>query len=359
MRLKSTLCFSALLLSASSLSALVGQCRPINSFEQGHELRQSQMAAAYNAPARIDVRGSWDVNFTGSYIFWQPSEENLELGISNTSANVALPINGHVVDMNFKYKSGFKVAMGIFSELDNWDALAQYTWFTGRHSSRSNGPLDGGVIPFWGHPANTATSILSGKSRWRLSVDFLDLNLGRSCYVGTRLTFRPFFGARAAWIDQKYTVSYVPGGTVFSPYQIRNTTKSWAIGPEVGLDTSWLLGYGIRFTGKAEADLLFTRYNLRMKEQNSAGSSILAVNLRQNHLYYLRPHVDLSLGLGWGTYLSNHNYHFDLSASYDFQVFWSQNMFRMFVDNSSVGKSIAPDGDLYLQGLTANARFDF
>jgi hypothetical protein len=263
MRLKSTLCISALLLSASSLSAAVGACRPINSFEQGHELKQSQMAAAYNAPARIDVRGSWDVYFTGSYIYWQPSEENLELGISNASAAVALPVNGNVVDMNFKYKSGFQVALGIFSDLNNWDALAQYTWLTGRHSSRANGPQDGGLIPFWGHPANKETSVASGKSRWRLNIDFLDLNLGLSCYVGTRLTFRPFFGARAAWIDQKYKATYTPGGTAVVPYQIRNTTTSWGLGPEVGLDTSWLLGWGIRFIGKAEADLLFTRYNLR------------------------------------------------------------------------------------------------
>ena len=360
MRLKSTLCVSAFLLSASSLSAAVGACRPINSFEQGHELRQSQLAAAYNAPARIDVRGSWDIYFTGGYIFWQPSEENLELGISNSSATVGLPIDGNVVDMNFKYKSGFKAALGIFSDLDNWDALIEYTWLTGRHSSHSNGPTSGGIIPFWGHPANVASAIASGKSRWRLNLDFLDLNLGRSCYVGTRLIFRPFFGARGAWIDQKYTVTYTPSDDTDNvPYQIRNTTTSWGVGPEIGLTTSWLLGYGVRLIGKAEGDLLFTRYNLRIKEQKSTPSSTLAVNLRQKHIYYLRPHLDMELGLGWGTYLSNHNYHLDLSATYDFQVLWNQNMFRTFVDSTSVGKSLAPDGDLFLQGLTANLRFDF
>ena len=41
------------------------------------------MIPAYNATARIDVRGSWDIYTTGSYIFWQPREENLELGIVN------------------------------------------------------------------------------------------------------------------------------------------------------------------------------------------------------------------------------------------------------------------------------------
>lgn len=347
-------------LYCSSAFAAVNSCRPINSFEQGHVVRQSQLSAGYNAPARIEVRGSWDLYLAGSYIYWQPSEENLELGISNASSTVALPINGNVVDLNFKYKSGFQATLGLFSDIDNWGAKAEYTWLRGRHSAHSNGPLNGGIIPFWGHPGNTPSAILSGSSRWKLSLDFLDVTLGRSCYVGTRLTFRPFFGARAAWIDQKYRVTYTP--TVESnsvAYEIRDTTTSWGLGPEAGIDTNWLLGYGLRFTGKAETDLLFTRYNLRNKEQNSSNAADLIVDLRQRHLYYLRPHLLLELGLGWGTYLDNHNYHIDLSAGYNFQIFWNQNMFRMFVDNSSVGKSIEPGGDLFLQGATGTLRFDF
>lgn len=358
MRLRMILSLAALLISATSLPATVKGCRPINSFEQGHELRQSQMAAAYNAPARIDVRGSWDLYVSASYIYWQPSEENLELGISNASSGNALPINGNAVNLNFKYKSGFKVALGVFSDTDNWDALAEYTWVGGRHSAHSNGPLDGGLLPFWGHPANVADDIIFGKSRWRVHFDLLDLTLGRSCYVGTRMIFRPFFGARAAWIDQKYIVSYTPLGA--APYQISEETDSWALGPETGLDMNFLIGSGFRLIGKAETDLLFTRYNLKIKEQDSVDpSGPLAVDFKQNHLFYLRPHLDLEMGFGWGSYFCNHNYHIDLSATYGFQIFWSQNMFRSFVDSSAVGKSFAPNGDLYIQGVTGTVRFDF
>lgn len=358
MRLRTILCLNALLLSATSLFAAVKGCRPINSFEQGHELRQCQMAAAYNAPARIDVRGSWDLYFSGSYLYWQPSEENLELGISNASPNNVLPINGNVVNVNFKFKSGYKATLGVFTDTDNWDAIAEYTWLGGRHSAHSNGPVNGGIIPFWGHPANVANDILSGKSRWRVRFDLLDVTLGRSCYVGTQLTLRPFFGARAAWIDQKYIVTYTP--QITPRYEIRSTNDSWGAGPEAGLDMNFLLGYGTRLIGKVEGDLLFTRYNMRIKEQNSTNpSGPLAVDFRQRHLYYLRPHLDLEMGFGWGAYFCNHNYHIDLSASYCYQIFWSQNMFRMFVSSAAVGKSFAPNGDLYIQGATGTLRFDF
>src|SRR5690349_12054416 len=66
----------ASLLAATSVfaqdsnSAPASKCRPQKSYEQGHELTASQMMAAYNAPARIDVRGAWDFYATGSFIYW-------------------------------------------------------------------------------------------------------------------------------------------------------------------------------------------------------------------------------------------------------------------------------------------------
>ena len=360
MSLKSNISLAAIFVSALPLFAMPPSCRPLNSFEQGYELRQNQMTAAYNATARIDVRGSWDLYTTGSYIFWQPREENLELGISNASSANALPINGKVVNMNFHYKSGVKAGIGIYSDRDNWDAYGEYTWLTGRHSSSSNGPLYGGVVPFWGHPANIAllpSPIVSGKSKWRLELNIGDVQLARSYYVGTKLTFRPFFGARAAWINQIYSATYTLESA--QTYPMRYSSHSWGAGPEVGIGSNWLLGYGIRLIGSAETDVLFTRYNLFIQEKYCDDSSTDAIYLHQCHLFYLRPHTDLEFGLGWGTYLSNHNYHFDLSATYGFQVFWNQNMFRNFVNDVAVGKSLAPSGDLYIHGVTGTARFDF
>ncbi|MBF8264027.1 MAG: mOMP-like family protein [Parachlamydiales bacterium] len=353
------LSLAAICLSALSLHAMPPSCRPLNSFEQGHELRQNQMMAAYNATARVDVRGSWDLYFTGSYIFWQPREENLELGILNDGAStIALPIDGRVINMNFQYKSGFKTGMGIFTDWDNWDAYVEYTWLTGHHRSRATAATGHCILPFWGHPANVSpTTIYSAKSRWNLELNIIDAQLARSYYVGTKLTFRPFFAGRAAWINQSYTAAYTQTGAL--TYAIRNSSHSWGVGPEAGLTTHWLLGYGVRLIGTAEADVLFTRYNLRYQEENSTTPSTNAVSFHQRHVMYLRPHTNLEFGLGWGSYFCNHNYHFDILGTYGFQVFWNQNMFRNFVDNVSVGKSYVPGGDLYIHGATGELRFDF
>ena len=337
--------------------------RPSKSFEQSDQLKQANMSGAYNTSARNNTRASWDLYVTGNYIFWQPMEENLELGVNASTSEVpAGHLSGTIVQTDFKYKSGFQAGIGIFPSWDNWDAYAQYTWFTGRHFSRSNPSPGQIIIPFWGSFLDVVNSgnplenlPLSGKSRWKLSLEVVDLNLGRSYYVGKYLTFRPFFGARAAWINQKYIASFTTTGQLL---QLRNTTTSWGVGLETGLLANYLLGCGFKLIGSAEADLLYTSYNLRTKQ--GFDIAVPAVNWREHHLKYLRPHMDLEFGFGWGSPFSNHNYYVDLSATYGFQVFWNQNMFRSFGGPLGFGtKNPVPNGDLYIHGLTAQLRFDF
>jgi hypothetical protein len=73
----------------------------------------------------------------------------------------------------------------------------------------------------------------------------------------------------------------------------------------------------------------------------------------------VRTHLDLEMGLGWGSYFDNNNWHVDLSASYGYQVFFGQNMFRHFDSATRVGANTSQFGNLYVQGLTVTARVDF
>jgi hypothetical protein len=338
--------------SSVVLAATPTAARPANSYEQSSELQKANMPGAYNASARPKVRGSWDIYFTGSYLYWQPMEENLELGILG-SADSGILSTGSVVQMDFKYKDGFKVGFGFFPSWDHWDAYAEYTWFKSTNLSHATASSGQALASFWGNPEEIADK-RSGKSRWHLKLDIIDLNLGRSYYAGKELTFRPFFGARSAWIRQHYHSEFVPDT---GPSLIENLDKStsWSIGPEVGLLAHYLVGCGFRLIGSAELDVLYTNYDLTTQ---AFEDSVLVTSLQEHHLKYLRPHMDLELGLGWGSYFSNHNYHIDLLATYGFQVFWNQNMFRRTGLAQAYYRPV-PNGDLFIQGLTAECRFDF
>jgi len=65
----------------------------------------------------------------------------------------------------------------------------------------------------------------------------------------------------------------------------------------------------------------------------------------------LRPITESFLGLGWGSYFSDNSFHLDLSAGYNFNTYWSWN-----VANVTYGQNA---GNLYLQGMNIQARFDF
>lgn len=339
-------------------------CTTQNGYAQGREMARAQMVAGYNAPARIDVRGAWDFYVTGSFVYVQPTEDNLELALSSSNATgteVDLPMSGSIVNMNFDYKPGFKVGLGMNCDSDGWDVFAEYMRFYCTNHQSAGRVTNGHLFSLWQHPdlhtAANAYSALSGK--WRLEMNLLDLSLGRSYYAGSQLTFHPYFGARAAWIDQKYTVTGTLATNTAVLSTARSKSDSWAVGARAGIDTEWLVGYGFRLFGNGSADLLYTQYHMSQFQQDPATPTTTDLDVSQTKLSCARPHADLELGFGWGSYFDNQNWHIDFSAGYGFQVFWDQNMFRQYVGGDALALSTVALGNLYLQGMTLTARLDF
>jgi hypothetical protein len=73
----------------------------------------------------------------------------------------------------------------------------------------------------------------------------------------------------------------------------------------------------------------------------------------------LRAHFDTELGLGWGRYFLSNDWHIDLSATYGWQIFFSQNMFRKIFNRGVPTSYLEPLGSLFIQGLTFTARLDY
>jgi hypothetical protein len=180
------------------------------------------------------------------------------------------------------------------------------------------------------------------------------MDLGRWYYLGTQLTVRPSIGARVAWIYQKRGAQYTnvlnPGNFAINSQENSNSS---GIGPRFALDTNWMIGSGFRFFGNSEFDVLFTRYYRDSHGTVNNPGTVLILYKKSSDVRELRTHLDLEWGMGWGTYLCCHKWHFDLAASYGFQVFWHQNM--NFADITKVTNH----GNLYIHGLTLTAKLDF
>lgn len=341
---------------------------------------QAPTVAAYDAPARIDTRCSWDMWVDASFIYWQPSQDNMELAFHQTSSIVSAAVSttgpiGNYVKQENSFVPGFKVGMGwAYDNHDNWDMAAEYTRLhktmnqtaNCSHSGTTNTPGTG-YSRTWGIPNSTFDSTqlydtVSGK--WTMNLDVVDFNLGRWYYVGTDLTFRAFVGARGQWIGQVHKATYQNTGAVaatgsLATMIVKDRVHSWAVGPEIGLNTKWMLGCDFRLYGNVEADILYTDYTrLSHRESSSGMFSTWAPNLTNNHSGSVRPHMDLELGFAWGSYFDNNSWYIDLAAGYDFQVFFDQNMFNGIGDDIMRTQRLSA-GNLYLQGLTITARVDF
>jgi hypothetical protein len=146
-----------------------------------------------------------------------------------------------------------------------------------------------------------------------------------------------------------------------SPREAHYHSNSWAVGPRVGLNGNWHLGYGTRFIGDANASLLYTRYTKVSQNVDSPDAEALPVVMKLDDFGALRPNLDFSVGFGWGSYFGCRRFYADLAATYDFNIFWEQNMMRHLADLTA-DATAHPDGaaaNLFLQGLTVKARFDF
>lgn len=331
-------------------------CGPPESCNPCCPERCVDLEPGYNSCAAIDIDCGWNVWIDGSFTYWEAMQDNMEFAMAHSGDPAVVPqnVNGNISQMDFEYKPGFKVGLGITSNYDCWDFFAEYTWFRSTVSQSVTAPTPGTILPTTGvYQVSGGGPFNAASSSWHSTLDILDGRMGRWHYVGKQLTFHPYFGLRAAWISQDWSTVYSTDTVTFLAEQ---QLKSWGVGPQVGVDTHWNFCYGFRIYGQAEADILFTRYTTqRTYNQNISANRVWDISEDGNNT--LRAHLDLELGLGWGTYLNCYKWYFDLAAGYGFQVFFDQNMFREY--QSTAAYSSVYGGNLYLHGLTITAKLEF
>jgi hypothetical protein len=343
--------FAALPLFASMVSAQEPSVeKVVPSFEQGHSANETDMPSGYNASARINVNGAWDVFLNGSYILWQPRESGLDIARKVPSD---VTRKQSCIKMDFDYSSGFKVAFGTNLNHDGWTAIAEYTRLHTRNHVSSDAPTGYTFSQLWlEYTPNTVGVFNAASGHWQVKYDMIDLAFGRPCYTGTHLVFKPHFGLRGGWIDQHLDAKYTT--TTATELSSWNKSNSWLIGPRAGFGMNWLLGAGFRILANGAGSLIYQESKIHHTEASSDVVNFVA----RNKGHQIAPNAEADMGFGWGTYFDNNNWHFDLLASYHFEAWWNQNQMRNYSDNIGSG-NFTKSGILAFHGLTVTAQLDF
>lgn len=330
----------------------------------------NQLQAGYNASTDYLNHREWDVFVTTDYLYWDWQQDSLLLG-QLTPTDIFQGTTQSVFQ-DPGYASGFQVGLGWNTPCeDHWNLYSEYTWYknsdTRSVSSDSGRTFQGfqGPLPY-----------LNGTytSKIQMKFDALDLLLQRPFYFGKKLTANFSTGLTALWITQKLTAntnglsslwviadalapdSSIDNKSITIASSTRHKLTSWGLGPKFGLDTNWMLGYGLKIMGNLSASFLYTQYNLN---QTTSGTVVVnalsrtpSSQAKELHNYaVIRPITTAFLGLGWDYCFDENRYQLALSAGYDFNVYWNYNMLD-FVPNKITG-------NMYLQGLNVQAGLAF
>lgn len=311
---------------------------------------QQQLVPSYNAPARIETQGSWDIMASASFLYWIPKEVGLDSGIL-----VSLNDNLHpdkVLDFGLDFFPGFIVSLGTNFHMDNWSADIKYTRL---HSTVKEKEFTANWAA--GIVYKTPTEIeyyLNMKTRWRLELDLFDLNIGRPYYNGKNLVIKPNMSARGGWTKQSHVVN---GSVANVLRQIRLKSKSWFLGPQISADINWLLTYHFKILANISSSVLYQKFDTDYLFTIYTTPETLWRNLHAK-TGQITPNLDLKCGIGYSSFADNHTWHIDLLLTYDFMYFWNQNEFTAIQDFREYYNYHA-SGDLMLQGIELSLKINF
>ena len=301
------------------------------------------------------VSGKWDIS--ADFLAWFVSEESsavwadvLEVG-DNTSSFGA-------PDFDFSWDFGFRVGVGYNLKHDQWDTQLCWTWFrTEAHHSAEVSIANGTIHPEFFAADLSDNLAQRAKIHWALLFNMFDWELGRSYWVSKGLSLRPFIGLKGGWIHQPIHLHYdhLIIQNVLTTNSSREQAKNnfWGVGPLGGLNTKWKLrNFGRHypsFFGDFSAATLWGTWECSDVYKNTTDAKVI-VNMKKLRLGALMFRG--FMGIGWDVDFNKDRSHFSTQLGYEMQL-WT-NQLRL-----PTSQLVPLHGDLTLQGVTFNCRFDF
>ncbi|MGE5195844.1 MAG: Lpg1974 family pore-forming outer membrane protein [Anaerolineae bacterium] len=325
-----------------------------------------------NPPARPEAKDGCGLFVTGDVLYWKAHENGLTYGIKNEHTNFTpgqTRINdGETKNPDFDWDFGFRVGVGYAMPHDGWDLYLNWTHFhtdgdVEDHARTRDGKvifptqINPNLVDFYSLYATEA------ENRWRLRLNVLDLELGREFFVSKWLTLRPHMGLRAAWVDQKYRVTY-EGGTLVptdgQKIKIKDRNNFRGLGLRGGLDSQWGLGGGWCIYGNAAISLIYGHFEIDEKQKLRQNDATLQKQLDLDHDFHLsRAITDLALGLRWEQSFADDAFFVSIQGGWENHVYFGQNQLIRFVDDVVPGAYVTNQGDLTIQGWVGSITFAF
>lgn len=278
-----------------------------------------------------------------------------------------------VVDQSFKFDSGFRVGLGYEFPCSGWDLNLEWSSLHEKNSSRT--VYAESIIPT-AAPATIVFGFINlnpsqfhfadeATSHWKFEYDVVDLTFGSNYTLASCFKVHPYIGLKFARIDQTQTIQYFGFELNEIPVDILNHKKNHfrGIGPSFGIDTAWNLFSGLNLCGSVSGALLCGKFDSNEHPFVTFTTEDLTTNevdtlLHSSKKNRIRPYVDGKIGFDYSTCFCD-NFHLNLGIFYEMQYWWNQWQTPPSGVAAALNGGLAPQGDLYMQGLTVHLGLGF
>ncbi len=349
------------------LPVLCSVISPVFADQAGDSQQAPQAIKEITPPAYPLVKRSADPFLTAEYIYWRADLQGLDFAVTGLAPGLTnFHGEGKVHKPHFGYDSGFKVGFGLKFRHDSWDMLANYTWlFTDDNHDNAHRKSGQSMQNTWAagidgsaFPAQVHADIEKLSERYAMHFNVLDLEMGRNYFISPRLTLRPHFGLKLAWIDQDVEMKLrnINAAALGTVVPNANTYKldqdMFGVGIRCGFNTAWFMWNKWSIFGNFAAAALYSDFDVKQKSrgQRANGSKYNVMNFDVD-THTVTPVLEFALGLRYETDFYRNNYQFMIQAGWEEQIWFNENQFS----NLSNG----PTGNLTLEGLTVKTGFSF
>lgn len=304
---------------------------------------------------------------TGELLWWHAYQGGMDYAITSktpqSGGSPDTPINGSVKKIGFDFEFGVRLGLGYIVPSKVWDIYFSWTDLCTRESSSAQPPTGGSLystreLIFSGVPVTKASA------RWKISLNQLNLELGRAFTLNPFLAMRPHIGFVGALINQhiRFDNNPVASGVVATTKgNAKNDFAGWGL--RGGLDTRWLFAKQWSIYGNLAAAAVWGKFNLVQQAHTDFDprTGLPFTTRMHNHLNRAVALLQLALGLRWDGYFHENRWHLGFHLGYEFNEWFDQNQLRARDDGFDIGtaQQLRNPGDLGLQGITAGARLDF
>lgn len=359
---------AAVLVAGSAFAGMDQESRTSQLEQQMSQVRTETKNNTYgaNTAAGSPQVDGYGVDLSLDVLYWRSEVEGTEYTITDNIGTDLIPWQGTMKNIGASWDWGFRVGVGYTFEHDDWDAQLQYTYFNNTFSAvtqaGNNDSLTTLRAPSFivsGSTSDTLSNAEKATSQFNLWLNNLDLTLGRNYFVSANLALRPFIAVQTAWMDLKQDTQYTGGttGSLLANNTIILQEKSdfWGMGPEFGLNSRWVLGNGISFFGLIQGALLYGNFDVDYKSWFSPNTVRNYVGINGDKHGFV-PNARFNIGLRYDTYLEKNTQHLMIALGYDSQHWWGINQMLDFVTQRELNYT---DGDIGMQGVTLEVRWDF